>query len=223
MRIEISFDDGHVSDLRAARMLSERGLTGTFYFPSNQCPRTTRLTLEELVKIHAMGHEIGGHTVNHPMDMKLLTDDELKFEIGDNKLMIETLVTKKPITKFCYPRGRHDTRVRQAVKDAGYLEARTTRVLELVNMTEDPFNTGTTVHMFERSEYDGVPWWAVAEEWLKTAAEMDEVPSTVPMVFSLWGHSWELDRDCGWERFAETLDLIKSKLSPIGANAPSGL
>lgn len=199
MKVIISFDDGHVSDLRAARLLHKYGLIATFYIPSSKVGDCQPMTLKEIKEgIIDLGHEVGGHTVSHPMDMKLLDDAELGFQIINNRMMLMQMF-KQPALKFCYPRGRHDERVRKAVEAAGYSEARTTKVLEISNKLADPFQTPTTIHMYPREEYTGRSWLEVAEEYYLKALEASQSDDNV--YFSIWGHTKELDRQEDWERF----------------------
>lgn len=214
MKVDISFDDCHVSDLRAARLLKKYGFVGTFYFPSATVPRTVKATLQEIREVIVLecGQEIGGHTVSHFMDLKEVTDDKvLKFEIENNKVAIEQMLMKQPVTKFCYPRGRHDERVRLAVKNAGYTEARTTKVLAIRNESGDPFQTPTTVHMFPREEYKGEDWFNVATRTFHEALNASRNDPSV--FFSLWGHSVELDRQGDWEKFEQFLGFMRHELS----------
>ena len=210
LNVVISLDDCHVSDLRASKLLHKHGFKGIFYMPSSQVRNTILLSLKEVKEgIISLGHELGGHTVSHPMDLKLVTDDaKLKFEIENNQMLCEMLM-KSPVKKFCYPRGRHDERVRKAVKDAGFLEARTTQVLKIRNDSGDPFQTPTTVHMFQREEYDGIHWFEIAKTYFDEALEASKNEDGI--FFSLWGHSNELDRQNDWEKFEELLLYIKSK------------
>lgn len=204
MKIEISFDDGQIGDIRAASLLHKHGFKGTFYIPSCEVPKTQKLSLKEIREMLVLkyGQELGGHTVSHPMDMKLLDDEQLEFEIVNNKYMIEHLLTKSPITKFCYPRGRHDQRVRDAVRKAGYTEARTTQVLHFT-LPVDPFQTPTTIHMFQREEYEDRDWFSLAKEMFQIAKDRNAD------MFSLWGHANEIDRQGDWGRFEELLEFIK--------------
>lgn len=218
MKLEISIDDGNVSDLRFAKILEDYGLRGTFYYPSTQVRNTTLLSLKDVREnLVLKGHEIGGHTRNHFQDLKLIQPDEALFaEIYDNKNLIEAMLTKKPITKFCYPRGRHDQRVRDAVKRAGFTEARTTEVLKITNETGDPFQTPTTIHMFARAEYQGVHWLELAKVYYDKALELSKANPDV--FFHLWGHSAELDRHNDWDNLIQFLDHVV-KLSPVGLGA----
>lgn len=219
LNVQISFDDGNESDIRAARLLKHYGFVGTFYIPSNEVAKTKLLDLKDIheIIVNECGQEIGGHTVNHPMDMKLLDEKQLQFEIGNNKKLCEMLLAKKPITKFCYPRGRHNELVREWVYKMGYKEARTTRVLQIENDTKDPFQTPTTIHMYPRDEYEGKDWFDLAREYFDKALEASK--SSDEVFFSLWGHTTELNRiEFGWEKFEEMLKIMKEKLS-TGANA----
>ena len=78
----VSFDDGLKNNLRAARMLSEQGVRACFFVCPAFVGATDTPTLErfgralnappcevmnwdELGELLAMGHEVGGHTMNH--------------------------------------------------------------------------------------------------------------------------------------------------------------
>ena len=201
----ISIDDGHVSDMRVANLLSKYGFKGIFYIPSAQVKNTLRMSLKEINDVLvSQGHELGGHTVTHPMDLKLVEDDQLNFELINNRVMLRDMF-KQDVTKFCPPRGRYDDRVIQAIKDAGYKESRTTQVLN-TDLPEDPYRTHTTVHMFPREEYKGKHWFDVAKEQLDIALSKGEKG-----YFHLWGHSLELDRFNYWYDFESLLKIIIDK------------
>lgn len=230
MKVEISFDDGQVGDLKAARLLKQYGFVGTFYVPNVQVPKTVRATHKEIKEIivQECGQVIGGHTVTHPMDMKLIEDDEeLSFEIINNKNMIRQLYKQDP-KKFCYPRGRHDERVREAVRKLGeYDEARTTRVLQILNDTGDPMQTPTTIHMFQREEYGSEDWFTLAHGWFLKALEASRTNDKV--FFSIWGHANEIERQGDWGRLEDFLRFMNGyknewhqQLSPTGAFGENG-
>lgn len=211
MKIHISFDDANVSDVQAAKLCSKYRFPATFYMPSCQVPKTQLLSLREVKKgMVEHGHELGGHTVTHPMDLKLVPDEQLKYEIENNMYLCQILM-KRRVTKFCYPRGRHDQRVRAAVKAAGYLEARTTQVLQIQNKTGDPYQMPTTIHMYPRDEYNGVEWLELAKTYFEKAVELSKTEPDV--FFSLWGHTTELNRFGDWERFEEILKYMRDRLN----------
>lgn len=207
MKIIFSFDDGHISDIRAAALLQKYGFSGTFYIPSSEVPKTEQLGLDGLKELIDRGMELGGHTVSHFHDLKALDDRKLKFEIENNKLMLE-MITNKQVTKFCPPRGRYDERVLKAIKDAGFLESRTTKVL-VTDIPEDPYITHTTIHMFPRAEYEGRHWFDIVPEKFTEALLKGDKG-----MFSVWGHSRELDqRPSDWDFFEELLRRVKEGIT----------
>lgn len=70
---------------------------------------------------------IASHSVTHPPDLTLMTDQELVYEVTESKRQLEERLGI-PIQYFTYPAGHYDQRVAQAVADAGYLAALTMRL-----------------------------------------------------------------------------------------------
>ena len=202
MKIELSFDDGAKKDLKVLELLLKYGLAdkATFYIPTN-----CEMSDDEILQI-AKHSKVGGHTKSHPSDMKLLTDEQLKDEIESNRRYLVDL-TGQVVESFCYPRGRYDERVKQAVKDAGFTEARTTKVLEHTLLFRgDRFEKGTSVHMYPRQEYLGMDWFDTASEKITAASEC-LYSQCFHGYFHLWGHSWEMT-DEDWKKFEEVLKIL---------------
>lgn len=191
-RVEYSFDDGHQLDIKLAEWLMERGLTGTFYIPSN-----CELEEQQIKWLADKGMTIGGHTVSHPI-MRELTYEMQLWEAKNNREWLQE-VTGQPVLSFAYPKGKYDETTIKAVKAAGFAEARTTNVLSVGDM-EDPFRTHTTIHIHpERREYEGRPLLGVAEEQIKTAGN-----NTI----RVWGHSWEIERYNLWDEFDQIVKML---------------
>ncbi len=83
------------------------------------------LTWDELRAMHERGHEIGSHSVSHPI-LPLLSDAELKAEIAGSRTYLRQKLGAD-VDTFCYPNGDHDARVVAAVREAGYRYAVTTQ------------------------------------------------------------------------------------------------
>lgn len=196
MRIEWSFDDGLREDLIIADLFRRYKIFNvTFYIPSN-----TELTRGEIFDL-SRDFEIGGHTVSHFQDMKLLGKDLLKREIEDNKQWLEEIIGRK-ITKFCYPRGRYDARVMKAVEKAGYTEARTTQVL---STDLGGFNKHTTVHFYPRAEYriERKNPFEIAKFYITSGKDFE--------IIRLWGHSRELIEHDYLDDFEALLQFINKQ------------
>lgn len=191
VRFETSWDDGHVDDWRVWELLKKHKIRGTFYVVTHWLDEEDRLTWKQIEEIdaHELG-EIGAHTMTHPSDLKGLFENMLDGEVEGSKRLIESALGHH-ITKFCYPRGRYDERVKDCVKHAGFLEARTTTVGKLD--VKDKYEKPTTVHVFDdRTEYGGEGWYAYAVEKLEEAKRRAEREN---ITFHLWGHGYELTRD----------------------------
>lgn len=219
LKVDISFDDGHISDIKAARLMQQYGFKGTFYNTNAAIKGTIKMDPMEISReILKRGHELGGHTISHPHDIKLLDDEKLKFELENAyngvPMVYRTYFPQGRLDKFCYPRGRHDERVRKAVADAGYLEARTTIVLKIRNESGDPYQTPTTIHMFDRAEYQGRDWYDLAVEYFDLALEESKKDDRV--FFSLWGHTKELDVFGYWQKFEKLLAHMRKRLDEAG-------
>ena len=79
------------------------------------------LTEEEIIEMSQNGISFCSHSVNHYY-MDELNESDLAKEIIISKKYIEKLLSKK-IDFFCYPYGKYNKNVIEALKNAGYLGA----------------------------------------------------------------------------------------------------
>jgi peptidoglycan/xylan/chitin deacetylase (PgdA/CDA1 family) len=196
MDFRISVDDGDVDDLRSAELLENYGLTATFYIPN-----TTSLGDEGIIEL-GQRHTLGGHTVTHPPDIKRLLPSELVYDIQENKKWLESFAPRRGVASFCYPRGRHNESVRDAVREAGYREARTTLV-NFTDIPDDPFRTWTSCHAAPRKEYAGQDWLTVAKALFRLAQDKG-----ARGYFHLWWHSHEIRKHNDWKKLEELLFFL---------------
>jgi peptidoglycan/xylan/chitin deacetylase (PgdA/CDA1 family) len=80
---------------------------------------------DEIVALAAAGHEIGAHTMTHPI-LNACDDSSLDWELRGSKSVLERLVGHE-VTSLAYPNGDQDARVLRAVRGAGYMRAVTTQ------------------------------------------------------------------------------------------------
>lgn len=198
LTIETSWDDGHLLDLKLANLLLKYEIPGTFYIPN-----TCELSYDQ-IRLLAKDFEIGGHTVSHPQDIKLLRDEDIRDQVFSNKMWLENIIGKK-IERFCYPRGRHNEIVRKIVQEAGYTYARTTRVLDIFPPKDD-FQTNTTIHLYPRHEYQGKYMLEVFDEQMRLAVSFMKKE---PVILHVWGHSWEIEKLGLWVELEEMLKKMQ--------------
>lgn len=201
-----SWDDGSKNDLLLAELLQEFGVSAVFYVVVDWVGSDGYLTWKDIRALDENPlFEIGSHTMSHPMDLKLLYEEDLFYEIQNSKDMIETVLGHH-ISHFCYPRGRHNDTVRHQVARAGYIKARTT-IVGKDNEGPDLLQIPTTAHVYDgRPEYKHKDWYTYAVEQFEKMLENPE-----DKVFHLWGHANEVLRDDEMPSLRRFLEYTKLK------------
>lgn len=186
MRVIASFDDACKEDLILSDLMQTYHIPTIFYFPAMPLNIKGRqdLTLDER-QIIATKHEIGSHTVTHPL-LTRISEGYAMAEIFDSRKELQKEFAQE-ITAFCYPRGYSNPELQILVKEAGYTHARGVTVGYL-EQSENPYYEQTTVHVgCNRKEYAGLSWDQYAKEMIQQANDNS--------VFHLWGHGWEIAQD----------------------------
>lgn len=115
-QVLITFDDGHISNLEAARLLNSKGLKAVFYIVKDYCcSNGTYLTESMIREISDMGHTIGIHGKSHTR----WTDKPIEVlinELSETKSWIESITGKECITCSA-PFGFINNRVVKAIKE----------------------------------------------------------------------------------------------------------
>jgi peptidoglycan/xylan/chitin deacetylase (PgdA/CDA1 family) len=123
--VVVTFDDAWADNhSNALEHLVERRVPATLFVPSRQLDLPGRLTTAQLLEIAAAGVSIGAHSRTHP-DLTACGDAALEWEVRGSREDLEDLLGV-PCTRFAYPAGHVDARVRTAVAAAGFRSAVTT-------------------------------------------------------------------------------------------------
>jgi peptidoglycan/xylan/chitin deacetylase (PgdA/CDA1 family) len=140
--VTLTFDDTFADTLQAPPLLEAHGMRGVFYVNS---PRFRQgagyMTLADVLGLQKKGHEIGGHTLDHP-HLPTLSPDEQHVEICNDRanLLAQGLVVRS----FAYPFGEATDESAHAAKDCNYDSARAVGILAPSTHSEsyapdDPF------------------------------------------------------------------------------------
>jgi len=122
---ELTFDDGHSSDVEiAAPLLQSRGLKARFFITAGWTgTKTGYMGWPEVRSLYEAGFTIGAHGWSH----KLLThcsEDELQTELSKSRLTLEEKLGAS-IPTMSLPGGRYNRRVLAACAEAGYTQVYT--------------------------------------------------------------------------------------------------
>jgi peptidoglycan/xylan/chitin deacetylase (PgdA/CDA1 family) len=121
----ISFDDGYreVAD-SAQPIMQAHGWPGVLNLTVKNLRVSGGLSQWRVRKLIDAGWELASHTLTHP-DLPSLSGTALTAEVSGSRKVLRSRFGV-PVDFFCYPAGRYDSRVIDAVRRAGYLGATTT-------------------------------------------------------------------------------------------------
>ena len=187
----LSFDDGNVADKHLVKLMNEYGLVGTFHLNSNKLSTKDYLTKEE-VKNTYKGHEVSGHTANHP-GLTSLSKIDVIYEVIEDRKELERLMGY-PVRGMSYPFGNTNDFVIEAITGLGIEYARTVGDTYNFGMPTDFLKWQPTIHLFGKTNY--IP--NDTENDKKELAQFyqltsDFLKANSLALFYVWGHSWEYE------------------------------
>jgi peptidoglycan/xylan/chitin deacetylase (PgdA/CDA1 family) len=122
--VVVSFDDGYLSQYTHARPLLKRlGWPGVLNLELRNLG-AEGITEHEVRALMADGWEVDSHTLTHP-DLTTVGDAQLRNELAGSRRQLRRRFGARAAEFFCYPAGRYDARVVEAVRAAGYRGATT--------------------------------------------------------------------------------------------------
>jgi peptidoglycan/xylan/chitin deacetylase (PgdA/CDA1 family) len=124
--VSLNFDDGFVSAYRnGIPILDRAGLKSTLYVVTGYLGSLEYMTTEQVLVLRAKGHEIGAHTRTHP-HLSTLAPRLAEQEIVGGKADLAALGVQA--SSFAYPYDDYNEGVETQVEQAGYRNARTSRI-----------------------------------------------------------------------------------------------
>jgi hypothetical protein len=168
-------------------------------------------------------HEVGAHSLTH-QDLRYLSKPALVKEIKGSKVFLEDAVGHV-VDTFCYPKGQYNRRVREAVENAGFLGARTTREFSLTT-GDDPFRMPVTLLTFPlppviRLRHELITLnlrglrtlltLGIKSTWVTWAETLFFQALELGGVLHLFGHSWEIEGFRLWDDLREVFGVVSRK------------
>ena len=218
MKVVQCWDDCTTNDIRLCTLLRKHNAKATFnvnaglHRKENKNGWTTRdgLHIERLdwdiMPELYDGFTIASHGLTH-QHMEKLPPDRLRHEIVHGRAQLQRHF-KQDIPGFAYPFGGYNDTVKQALRDAGHLYARTCHNVDFPFPPADPMEFHPTCHFLAPD------FW---QRYEKARADTAHPHS----VFYFWGHSYELTTEPLWTAFDTLLHRIASDPSATWADLPT--
>ena len=199
------WDDGVLDDIRLIEILRKHGAAASFnlnlglHREERYCggkfkgtKEVFKLALPELKEVYE-GFTAANHTLRHPHLTKIPIE-EAQREILDGRDALEQLFGY-PIDGFAYPYGDQNTEIRELVRSAGHLYARSVSGTQTVFPPEEPMDFKPSCHFLTEN------FWQEFESVRDGRG-----------VFYFWGHSYEIVTEEDWRAFDEKI----ARLSEAG-------
>lgn len=114
----ITFDDGGISNLKAADILEEKGFIGHFLITTGFTGKSGFMNDSHIRALHNRGHVIGAHSHSHPDVFYRLPYDTMLEEWTKSKIILENIIGEK-VMCASVPGGEMNLKTWQSSAEAG--------------------------------------------------------------------------------------------------------
>lgn len=205
--VTLSYDDGCVFDCQLAEIIQKYGMKCTFNINSGFVSKSEdewRLSYAKIKEcLLKNGNEIAVHGKYHrapglqaPIEViKDVLECRLELEQNLNLIIRGMAYPDSGITAFTP--GSSYSSIKQNLTDLGIVYART------LGGDNDSFALPTDWHAWMPTAHHNHPKiFEYIEKFVNTPLP-DYLAAQSPLLFYLWGHSFEFDRDSNWEQLEE--------------------
>lgn len=210
--LTFSFDDGVTQDIRFIEILNKYRLKGTFNLNSGLLGKSGSLEIAGKTVSHNKvskadvpdiykGHEIAAHTLTHPF-LTQLSKEEITRQVEGDRLALSEIAGEE-ILGFAYPGGgvNFNNYVAETIKNTTRIKyARTIVSTHSFEQQNEPYTFKPTISLTKEKEV-----------LLKLSDDFISQKPEKPKLFYIWGHSYELDVNGGWEFFEDFCRKISGK------------
>ena len=190
--LTLSYDDGVLQDRKLIEIMDRYGIKGTFnlnggtFCDIDYRGSHERLNKEEAVKLYKdSGHEVAVHGFRHPF-LDEMPEGSAAWEIVKDREILEEIFGG--IVRGCaYPMGTFDDEVVSTLRQCGIAYARRVGSSRSFDIPKDWLRLQGTCRNVDPDLFD------ICDRFL------DLKPTYGPKLFYMWGHSYEFDRDNGWQ------------------------
>lgn len=209
--VTFSYDDGVTQDIRLVQLFDKYHLKATFNLNSELLGKPGMLNIGDTPINHNKvrpnevaplyrNHEVAVHTLTHP-NLTTLDEEEIVRQVETDRANLSELCGNE-VVGMAYPCGgvNNDERVAEVLqRRTGVKYARTIKSVYSFEPQTQLLRFNPSVHHIDTEKL-----FALADEFLALQ------PSS-PQIFYIWGHSYELDLNDGWEIFEKFCEKISGK------------
>jgi len=206
--LTLSYDDGVEQDEKLIEIMEKYGLKGTFNINSGCFPPEDvtyapgtihrRMSLKKLKEVYAKSSwEIAAHAFTHASLVGLPGNIATEEVLRDRKTLEE--IFKTVIRGFAYPYGAYDDQSVAILKNCGVCYARTVNTTHDFHLPQDWLRLSATCHHGDPRLME------LADRFIRTTSRWD------PMLFYLWGHSYEFEACNNWAVIEEFAAAVSGK------------
>ena len=199
--VTFSYDDGVSQDTRLISIFQKYGMKATFNLNTGIQTEENRFEIQG-VPIHRMNqsdelvqlyreHEIALHGLTHAAPSGL-DSQEYEQEFLQDARNIQQIYGKYPLG-MAYAYGDYSEEIIRYLQKIGIRYGRTVESSHQFTLPQDPMCLQPTCHHNDERLFE------LVEEFLAADPKQGE-----PMLFYIWGHSYEFDVEDNWDRM-ETL------------------
>jgi peptidoglycan-N-acetylglucosamine deacetylase len=203
----LSFDDGNVADKHLVKLMNDYGVVGTFHLNSNKLGTKDYLTKEEIKTIYK-GHEVSGHTANHP-NLTALSKIDVLYEVLEDRKELERIMGY-PVRGMAYPFGNTNELVIDAITGLGIEYARTVGDSYNFSIPADFLIWQPTIHLFGKTNYIPNDTANDRRELTHFYQLINDFINTKELaLLDVWGHSWEMENNQSkWDETEKCFKLL---------------
>lgn len=203
--VTFSYDDGVSQDIRLVSVFQKYGMKATFNL--NTGIQTEESCFEiQGTSIHRMnqsdglvdlyrGHEIALHGLTHAAPSGL-DSHEYQQEFLQDARNIQRIYGKYPLG-MAYAYGDYSDELIRYLQQIGMQYGRTVESSYRFALPRDPMRLQPTCHHNDERLFE------LAEEFLAADPKQGE-----PMLFYIWGHSYEFDVEDNWDRIESLCNML---------------
>lgn len=202
--LTLSYDDGVRQDKRLISIMQKNGIKGTFNINSGQFSdkyegvEKGRMTADEAYELYTKsGMEVAVHGYKH-LSLSRVEESVGTLDVIKDRDTLEKMFNKI-IKGMAYANGSYSDSVVEMLKKCGINYSRTTISTEKFDIPTDWLRLPATCH------HNNPRLMELAREFVEWK-KPDYYWRVKPLLFYLWGHSYEFDTNDNWnviEEFAE--------------------